>query len=178
MTSFKDYYLILEISNTATFDEIKSSYRRLSLLYHPDKNLGKDTTSIMQDINEAYYILKDDIKRARYDQEYRRFKNSVSFKDSIKQDNNTFHKNNTTEKNSNSAYDKYRWEYTYDVYDDNVRQDISDARIYAKEIIDKFIKNIKQDSVKAAKGAWSEMESYIIVAIVWFIISIIIIHSI
>ena len=45
MTSFKDYYLILELSNTATFDEIKSSYRRLSLLYHPDKNPGKDGSS-------------------------------------------------------------------------------------------------------------------------------------
>ena len=70
---FKDYYQILGISPEASKQEIKQAYRMMSLKWHPDKNPGVDVTSIMQDINEAYKILNDDICRARYDNEYKEF---------------------------------------------------------------------------------------------------------
>ena len=66
----KDYYSILGISFNASEDEIKRAYRAMSRKWHPDTNPGIDTTAIMQDINEAYYVLKDPLTKARYDAEY------------------------------------------------------------------------------------------------------------
>ena len=67
----KDYYYILGVTRTATTDEIKKAYRKLSLKFHPDKNDG-DTffTERFKDINEAYEILSDEIKRKKFDLSY------------------------------------------------------------------------------------------------------------
>ena len=56
---FKDYYAILEIDVTASEEDIKAAFKKQALKWHPDRNIGKDTTSIMQDINEAKLILLD-----------------------------------------------------------------------------------------------------------------------
>ena len=69
---FRDYYKILEVSKTASAEEITKAYRRLAQKWHPDKNPGKNTTEKMALINEARLILKDPEKRARYDREYDR----------------------------------------------------------------------------------------------------------
>lgn len=64
----KDYYELLEVSREANGDEIKKSYRRLAMKYHPDRNPGnKDAELKFKEINEAYEVLKDDQKRAAYD---------------------------------------------------------------------------------------------------------------
>jgi molecular chaperone DnaJ len=66
--SKRDYYEILEVSRTATDTEIKSSYRRLALKYHPDRNPGdKKAEESFKLAAEAYAILSDGEKRARYD---------------------------------------------------------------------------------------------------------------
>ena len=66
--SKRDYYEILEISRTATDQEIKSSYRKLALKYHPDRNPGdKSAEEKFKEAAEAYAILSDGDKRARYD---------------------------------------------------------------------------------------------------------------
>ena len=75
---FKDYYKILGISRQASFQDIKSAYRAMSIKWHPDKNPNSDVTSIMQDINEAYAILKDEEKRERYNKEYDVFFGQIS----------------------------------------------------------------------------------------------------
>ncbi len=64
----RDYYEILEVSKTASGDEIKKAFHRLALKYHPDRNPGnKDAESKFKEINEAYEVLKDEQKRAAYD---------------------------------------------------------------------------------------------------------------
>jgi len=66
--SKRDYYEILEITRTATDQEIKSSYRKLALKYHPDRNPGdKAAEEQFKLAAEAYSILSDADKRARYD---------------------------------------------------------------------------------------------------------------
>ena len=64
----RDYYEILEVSKTASGDEIKKAFHRLALKYHPDRNPGdKEAESKFKEINEAYEVLKDEQKRAAYD---------------------------------------------------------------------------------------------------------------
>ncbi len=66
---YKDYYKILGVSRNASLDEIKRAYRKLALQYHPDRNPGdKKAEERFKEINEAYQVLSDPQKRARYDQ--------------------------------------------------------------------------------------------------------------
>ena len=64
----KDYYKILEVPRTATHEEIKKSYRKLAMKYHPDRNKGDKTSeSKFKGINEAYAVLSNEEKRKQYD---------------------------------------------------------------------------------------------------------------
>lgn len=64
----ENFYEILEIPETSSIDEIKKSYRRLSMIYHPDKNKNNnDTTAKFQKISEAYETLSDSEKKKEYD---------------------------------------------------------------------------------------------------------------
>lgn len=62
------FYETLEVEPTATIDEIKKSYRKLSLKYHPDRNLGQpEMVAKFQQIGEAYEVLGDKQKKEEYD---------------------------------------------------------------------------------------------------------------
>lgn len=63
----RDYYEILGVSRSADKSEIKSAFRRLAREYHPDVSKHPDATERFKEINEAYEVLSDDDKRARYD---------------------------------------------------------------------------------------------------------------
>ncbi len=62
-----DYYEILGVARTANKEEIKKAFRTLARKYHPDVNKEPDAADKFKEINEAYEILADDNKRARYD---------------------------------------------------------------------------------------------------------------
>ena len=68
MSSEENHYKTLEVLETASADEIKKAYRRLSLKNHPDKNPGNaEAVKIFQKINEAYEILGDSDRKNEYD---------------------------------------------------------------------------------------------------------------
>lgn len=136
---FKDYYNILGILSDANIDEIKKAYRSQSMRWHPDKNPGVDTTAKMQDINEAYNILKDSVTRARYDAEYTQF-NSIRFEQP---------------KSAKSETD-------YDIKDETLKQDIKEAQKAAEDYVREFYSSLRKDSEKAVRGAKDAVKGYLI----------------
>src|SRR3954470_7865482 len=67
-TEKRDYYEVLGLAREATVDDIKKAYRRMAVKYHPDKNPGDaDAEEKFKEAAEAYGVLSDDEKRARYD---------------------------------------------------------------------------------------------------------------
>ncbi|MBV9547501.1 MAG: DnaJ domain-containing protein, partial [Chloroflexi bacterium] len=63
----RDYYEVLGVSRTCSDDDIKKSYRRLALQYHPDRNKAPEATERFKEATEAYQILSDADKRSMYD---------------------------------------------------------------------------------------------------------------
>lgn len=148
---FKDYYKILGIISDATSEEIKKAYRSQSMRWHPDRNPGMDTTAKMQDINEAYNILKDPATKARYDAEYAKF-NSARYKQPS----------------------TMREEPVYDIKDETLKEDIKEARKAAEDYVREFYASLKNDSKNAARGAWEGAKGYVVGGIIMTIIALIV----
>ncbi|QDT33839.1 molecular chaperone DnaJ [Thalassoglobus polymorphus] len=69
MATKRCYYEVLEVSKTASTQEIKKSYKKMALQYHPDRNSDdENATEKFKEAAEAYEVLGDDEKRRRYDQ--------------------------------------------------------------------------------------------------------------
>lgn len=69
----KDYYKILGLSISATQNEIKQSYRKLAVFWHPDRNSNPIALENMKELNEAYEILSDENKRKSYNKIYQEY---------------------------------------------------------------------------------------------------------
>lgn len=104
---FKDYYKILEVDKNATAEQIKKSYRRLAMTYHPDRNPGnKDAEEKFKEISEAYNVLSDAEKRKEFD----------SFFEGKKQTDDFYRKNqtqkNTQKQDDDSFFSNFTGEYS------------------------------------------------------------------
>lgn len=151
---FKDYYRILDITFPSDINCIKKAYHKQSVRWHPDKNPNMDTTKQMQDVNEAYNILKDIYAKEKYDKEYLMFRQTVVTDVKPKE--------------------QQSYEYSYDIKDENLKNDINEARQDAEDFVNQFMKAFRENGNKAINGAWAEVLPYVILIIVMSLISIII----
>lgn len=148
---FTDYYLVLRVKADASEKEIKAAFIQQAVKWHPDKNPNEDTTKRMQEINEAYLILKDPEARIRYNKEYQRFK---EFKDD--QPNESF-KHNQNDNNSSYTY------YEYKPHDDLLNKWMFNAKKQAINLASKSIDDLKGMVFVGAKAAVKEVKIYFIV---------------
>jgi curved DNA-binding protein CbpA len=135
---FIDYYELLELSSTATSNEVKTAFRQQALKWHPDKNPGVDTTLKMQLINEAKLILLDTEAREKYDKQYLKFK---LFQSTSK--NSPDHKQQKTQSQDSQAKASSGGSHTSFEFDD--------------ELLKKWMRNAKTQAVDLAKQTIDEL---------------------
>ncbi|WP_211473171.1 DnaJ domain-containing protein [Collimonas humicola] len=68
----KDYYAVLGLDSDATSSALKSAYRKKASEFHPDRNSAPDAPARFRDVQEAYDLLSDAVKRQEYDENRRR----------------------------------------------------------------------------------------------------------
>lgn len=148
---FKDYYLILEIGPESTPAEIKAAFKQQAIKWHPDRNPGQDTTSKMQEINEAYLILKDIQARARYDVEYEKYTKYRSVNKERYEQTYEATRETASEKREEATSEEY-------IFDDEIlKRWMANARRQAVDLAKQTIKEVGQLSVTATKAAGSKM---------------------
>lgn len=172
---FKDYYKILEIDVSASENDIKVAFKKQALRWHPDRNIGVDTTSIMQDINEAKLILLDPEARERYNREY------IKFKDFQKQIENE-NRQREEQKKQQETQEQYRESKSqtkdYKVEDEILNKWMNNAKKQAVNLAKETIEDLK-GMTKAGMNAatekvGSQISSLLIVAVVCLIIALLI----
>jgi curved DNA-binding protein len=77
---YRDYYEILGVTRGADADEVKRAYRKLARKFHPDVSKEKNAEEKFKEVQEAYEVLRDNDKRAAYDQLGRDFRNGQQFR--------------------------------------------------------------------------------------------------
>lgn len=97
----KDYYKILRLPSSASSDEIKRSYRRLAMVYHPDRSNNPNAHEFFSEINEAYEILSDQNLKSQYD-------NLVNSQGDFFVEAQTFSENFDNRRNANRTARVYR----------------------------------------------------------------------
>lgn len=135
---FKDYYLILEVPSTSTLLEIKTAYRKQCIKWHPDKNPEIDTTERMQEIVEAYLILKDSEAKERYDKEYLRYKRE--------------NKKSNRQTQNNKTRDTGFKRHNFYVSDETLKRWMQNANRQSKEVLADIIDEFRGALVEGGKS--------------------------
>lgn len=159
---FKDYYSILGVTFNATDQEIKQAFRTQAIKWHPDTNQGIDTTSRMQEINEANLILKDPEARARYNIAYNRYKAYQNNEQNTRA--GTSEEGNSTQKKS-SGTNKTSKNESFKIQDDILEHWMQNAKKQAVDLAIQTIKDFKGVSKAASKGLLSGL----IQLVIWII---------
>lgn len=162
---FIDYYIILEVSTTASQEEIKAAFKTQALKWHPDRNIGIDTTLKMQEINEAYLILKDPEARERYNIEYQLYKQYQR----QQQQKHSGNQQQSEQKETTYDYSEYK------VNDDILKKWMDNAKKQAVELAKQTIEDLKGMVHVGAKAAVKEAGNMIVVQIVIGIVFLVIV---
>jgi len=188
---FVDYYSVLEISVNSTQEEIKAAYKKQALKWHPDRNIGVDTTVRMQLINEANLILSDIEARQRYNIEYQRYKEhqrqtyqhqeeqrererrQQSYNAEQKEREKQREKATQEQEKSKSQSETFEDE-TYEVFDETLNKWMSNAKKQAvnlaKQTIDDIVGMSKASGKAMAEQALKGVGSLIVFSIIMSLI--------
>ena len=150
---FLNYYVILDVSETATQKEIKAAFKRQTLKWHPDRNPGQDTTIRMQQINEAYLILKDIEARERYNIEYQRFKSYQKQKEEFyrqQREHKRYSGQSATQTDKKQKYNDYQ------VDDDVLNSWMNNARKQSIELAKQALEDLVGMTKAATKAIINE----------------------
>lgn len=153
---FKDYYQILEIPFEASNEEIKAAFKKQALRWHPDRNQGRDTKAIMQDINEAYLVLKDGEARIRYDNEYKRFK--------------AYQKTEGKFTAASSKENDFPEETNYEFEDEILKRWMANAKEQASNLVSQTFEEIKVGARAAGKEMFQQFIGFAIIGVIFTII--------
>ncbi|KOC65809.1 DnaJ like protein subfamily B member 14 [Habropoda laboriosa] len=104
----KTHYEVLGISPSATYNEIKTAYYKLTLKYHPDKNKGESAKEIFQEISNAYDVLSKYETRKNYDRSMSIKNESFNLKQNVKSSTN-IKASYVTRPVSNKIFDFDEW---------------------------------------------------------------------
>lgn len=167
----KNYYEILEVSENASKDVIEKVYKVLAKKYHPDLQQSAQDKIIaeekMKEINEAYSILSDDEKRAKYNQKLeaeRRIlenKKNSSVNNSVNNYSGNYSNNYSSNKSNNSNYSNNSSNMYNNVNKNtNVNQNNSNVQnnIETNSLNEKMNKNLKKKQKKLEKEIKRKME--------------------
>ena len=100
-----DYYQILGVSENFTRYELKSSYKKLALKYHPDRNPNdKKAEKMFKKISEAYDVLKNTTKRTEYDKKRHKLNKNFNENSSVK---NSKNKNINENRENTQKFDEF-----------------------------------------------------------------------
>ena len=174
---FIDYYAILEIDENATQEEIKAAFRKQAIKWHPDRNVGRDTTIQMQRINEAYLILKDDEAKEKFDVEYQRFKafkKQQDFQEKKHSYHQQDHQQSQSRQEETDKQESEKTEYTnYEFFDDTLKNWMNNARKQSVSLATQTIRDFKGMVAiglkEGAKASGNALIGQIIISLVIFI---------
>ena len=151
-TTWKDYYAILQVHQKAEPEGISAAYRRLALMYHPDKNHSPEAEQKFKEINEANEILSDADRRAVYELAYSRYQseqeqqstygNSHRSNYQSNEQTNRNHQGNQTSDSEDSWYDEdAEWEIqpTKSSYADNPSPDNLFSFAFLKYLVNRLV---------------------------------------
>jgi curved DNA-binding protein CbpA len=155
---FKDYYGILEISFGASKTVIKTAFKRQALRWHPDRNPDIDTLKAMQDINEAYLILKDAEAKERYDEEYRRYKRFEQSWENCFSDETSF-----------GIENKNQHEYKF--HDDILKRWMTNARQQASQLAAQTLAELKTGAKAAGREMFDRFIAFAIIGLIFSLIT-------
>lgn len=160
---FKDYYSILGVDENSSQDVIKSAFKKQALKWHPDRNSGTDTTKRMQELNEAYLILKDIDAHTRYNIEYQIFK---QYKQKERQrEEKDDHYQYSEQKQSSQNEKKYEYS-EYKVNDDVLKKWMENAKRQAVDLAKQTIEDLTGMIAVGTKTAIKETGSYLVFYII------------
>ena len=136
-----NFYKILNVDESASQDEIRKSFRKLSLKYHPDRNNSYDSENIFKELNEAYEVLGNDKKRNEYDKLH--LKNNINNSELSSQglqkffgNYTSFFKNFTPKHMNNNS----------DICDDNMEKFLHQINDETVKVMNDVIQNLQNNN--------------------------------
>ena len=167
---FIDYYQLLEISSTASQEEVVKAFRRQAMKWHPDRNKSPDASERMRLIIEAYQVLKNNEHRRRYDVELAEFnRQAKNFKaKDFYEKSFVNQRKHTTKQGATDFANSYKFK------DKDLEDWINDIKIKSVEQVKKSIEEILDLSKTAvsefAFGCFSTFAIVFFISLVVFLL--------